>query len=150
MELNPNCSELVMRLNIPVKDVLEKLKTIGIYEVKFKRTFEDGTSFVYQELLDEKNKYLPDFRYHANIRVCGFENETEIIAHQHCSHQIFKTLDRIERLFGMNFHGHDGGSTYDYEEWLKNGKPDPEIEMDDEWKRKRVELLAKVKGFKRL
>lgn len=145
IELMPNCSELVMRLDIKDKSkILKELKTIGIEEVEFEERYYYSTTPKNKEkirlLVDKDNPNLPDFKYMANIRLYKNDDTKDWIvsAHQHCQHQLFPTLKKIQNHFGGEFYSDDGGSTGDYEEW--DGKP---IEDHNKW----VKVLKKKEDW---
>jgi hypothetical protein len=127
IELNPNCSELVLRLNenMSKREALRMLESIGIKEIEIPNKEFYGEWAIGDEntklLADKDNPNSPDFDNHATLVLSeGYMDERDglsIVAHQHCQHQLFPTLDKIERELGLEVEPWDGGSTNAYEEW---------------------------------
>lgn len=102
--------------DIPKMDDVTK-KLLGI----------DESRTIKGQLIDIDNPNIPDFESHATISVDTYKDyygdEVVITAHQHCQHQLFPTLKKIEEHFVSDVEGFDGGGPSDYEEWLENGCP---------------------------
>jgi len=129
MKLNPNCSELVIRLNLPKKELLKELKKIGIEEKKIENWYDFDKKSVAM-LYDEDNPNIPDFEGQAQVwlskisgMICGEGENWGVMAHQHCQDRMFPTLKKISDHFNMEVEGHDGGSVNDYEEWIDGNCP---------------------------
>ena len=163
MKLNPNCSEVICRLPLDTdmsrEDALKKLAEIGIKEIELKnKDFYDygeerGTMLL---LFDKDNSNTPDFANKSTINLQrrgeGYNEETDepndegaywaVIANQHCQHQIFPTLFKLERHFEL-IPGEDmwseGGSMSDYNEWDQQPIKNYNKEFKDKWKNRRIE-----------
>ena len=151
--LNPNCSELVIRLpsDMSREEILEELKKIGIYEVDIKNWWSWGGSEEDRKfegyLFDKDNPNSPDYEYHAYIelrdgRPYGI-NGYIISASQHCQHQLFPTLRKIEKHFNTEVESYDGGSTTPYEDWISQGEPKID-NYNEAHKAKRIKLLLEL------
>ena len=143
MKLNPNCSEIVIRLpDIKKKEVLRELKTIGIKQANvagFWGFYGDDPKLTDKEkeermmyknmLVDGDNPNSPDCDSHAHVTIergerTGYDylhGQYLIWAHQHCQRQLFPTLHKIAKHFGVDPEGNDGGGSGDYEEWVAGG-----------------------------
>lgn len=155
--LNPNCSEIIMRLDISKKNVLKRLEKIGIKEIEFNEIdiydwgkTEDKT----KEIADKNNPNIPDFNNLAHIQIHEGEWNTPeekgiektksyVYAHQHCQHQMFPTLKKIEdELQGdlLDEPFSSGGSIENYEDWKDKEEKIPNYQ-DDKSRKKRNKLV---------
>lgn len=148
MTLNPNCSELVFKLDEKIKtkrEALEKLAKIGIYEVEIDNYYdysEESKKEKVAMLVDEDNPNLPDFEYHAGLTLDKDPEGFVISFHQHCQAQGFPTLDKIERKFDGIWQPNDGGGLGDYEMW--DGKIGKGV-LNKEQKARRIKVINEAK-----
>lgn len=164
-ELNPNCSELVIRLPeeyTTKKDILRELKELNIKQadvVGFWGFYYDDTKLTDKEkeecamyknmLVDADNPNSPDCEHHATIHIArggtGYDyphGQYLIWAHQHCQNQLFPTLHKIAEYFGVEPEGNDGGSSENYDEWVAGGcLPIENYNEKNEWAQKVREKL---------
>lgn len=152
--LNPNCSELIMRLDISKKEALEELEEIGIKEIELTNgEFWGKNAFGNKDkkekwLADRDNPNIPDFKNTATLAIDKGDinsNKKEkdkctIVAHQHCQHQLFPTLKKIENHLGVEWEAYDGGSIEEYDGWLETGDDIPN-HQDEETMKKRARLV---------
>ena len=158
MIFNPNCSELVVKLNpnITKREAVAELAKIGIFYLPY---LEDFWSFgdnvddnVYRDyLVDFNNPFSPDYTHHATVCLNvgdifdSGESYVYIMANQHCQSQMFETLKKISDLFNEDVHAYDGGSIDSYDEWVRAGsKPNTSWDLSDEIKLKRARTLVKA------
>jgi len=129
--LNPNCSEMVMKLEdvSTVKEAIELLRSEGFIVEKINR-YVDFSKDKSVEIMDKDNPNLPDFAHGAHLSIYKGDydagNGIYIVGHQHCQHQLYATIYRLESIFGGDFEGYDGGYDFEdcYNNWLDKGKPD--------------------------
>ena len=130
MILNPNCSEVVCKLeNVgSVAEAKKLLKDIGI-EVASMRNyirFSDNRGGGY--LMDTDNPNSPDFENGSYLAVRNTSYQEfggkgiYIEGHQHCQSQMYPTIDKIQKELGCTFEGYDGGGGFEelFEEWKKD------------------------------
>ena len=76
-------------------------------------------------LSDIDNPSLPDIENGASLYISSpgeYDNpNVSIIGHQHYQVQLYPTINKIERQFGVKPEGHDGGYSFedDYHNWLR-------------------------------
>jgi hypothetical protein len=122
--LNPNCSEVVCRLDVKTVDEAKKqLKRIGINvvgQMDWYMNFDDEP--IKDFIIDTDNPNSPDFANQAQIALVeDFEGEgIFIVEHQDSQHQTYPTLKKIEDGLRVEFYGYDGG--YNFEEYYKGWK----------------------------
>ena len=155
MRLNPNCSELVLRLddNWTKKEFIEECKRIGIYfiEINSKEFYKWDTSGDKMIVVfDKDNPNMPDFTNTSSMILYedgeenGYGDEgLRVDCHQHCQHQLFPTLFKIENHFGGEVFGQDGGSSGGYYEWINKGHKPIKNYQDAISRKKRKELLKR-------
>jgi hypothetical protein len=140
----PNCSEVVLHIpNLKKRQLLARLKKIGIHEEVIEGYYEWSPNEKERVIVDCDNPALPDYRWHSILRIlndytgCGsYKGGCCVVGNQHCQTQMFPTMKKI-RDFVVNEHGYDtewqgddGGSEWDYENWIKQGCK-PVINMDE-------------------
>ncbi len=160
MLLNPNCSEVVLRLKGFTREhILTELKKIGIIEVEISEgdifeLFEDDD---YRKLLgDIDNPNIPDFEKYAFLEILDGLKEYDIYegayisGDQHLQEQLFPTMYKIVEYFNKNFPdfteewtGFDGGTMEYYENWIEEGMP----EIEDFQSERSKELRKKYCKF---
>jgi len=156
--LNPNCSEIVFRLNIPKKETLKRLEKIGVKEIEFDCSDlyslhkEKGEKT--KELGDIDNPNIPDFKNSAHVSLGDGEwdrpekegidkSKSHIYAHQHSQHQMFPTLLKIENEFQDVLEEEpfsSGGSIEPYDDWKNEEETIPNYQ-DEGGKEKRNRLV---------
>jgi len=158
MKLNPNCSELVIRLplNITKKRAIKELKKIGIYFIDYPAN--DWYHWVSSKpnetvpiILDLDNPNMPDFENTASMHIYGnresdgYETQgVRIQCHQHCQHQLFPTVKKIIDHFpNSEIGGQDGGSTFDWDDWIEKGCKKIKNYQSKENRKKRDDLLKR-------
>jgi len=139
--LNPNCSELVLRIEkYSQAEVLRILRERGI--IPAMATDTPNESWFWRYLFaDQENQNIPDYTYHASIGLV----DRNIEAGQHNQHQLFLTMYRIREALKAALPGFDedwqsnGGSTEFYQEWIEEGQPAFPDYQDEQSKRLRAE-----------
>lgn len=140
----PNCSEIVLHIpGMKKAELIELLEGSRIREVEIQGWYAAiGNDESYLMLEDDQNPSLPDFNHHSRLNIeedysgCGtYQGGVCVIGHQHCQHQMFPTMKRIEDLVNaeghdVHWHGDDGGSEEDYEEWITAGADAKKTEID--------------------
>jgi len=121
--LNPNCSEMICRLPTASMDEAKKmLEGIGLelVDMPWYISFSDDVEKDY--IVNPENPNSPDYMYHAYLHlVKDFEEKgIFVVGHQHCQHQLYSTIDKIEQALKVSFFGSDGG--YDFDEEYKDWK----------------------------
>ena len=96
--LNPNCSELVIRVYCSRKKALQLLNSNGINSVQ----------------LSNKNIWFEDCE---SSFMCG-----------DCDHDAFSIMRKIAVLFDSEVYPYDGGNIENYEDWLDGSKNPSSIE----------------------
>jgi hypothetical protein len=117
-------------------EALEKLREIGVFEITVPShvlySWYDKDSDDTESLLaDNDNPNMPDFALHATLEIHSkYEDRDDykesnfyIVGHQHCQHQLFPTMRKIEKHLQGKWIEWDGGSLNEYEEWLASGEP---------------------------
>ena len=155
MLLNPNCSELVLRLpdDYTKEQVIEMLKDLGIYyiEIPSNDIYEwDNSGDKMSVIFDKDNPNMPDYENGATIHIYGDGEDNgygddgiRIDGHQHCQHQLFPTLKKIQDELSGEVYGQDGGSANEYEEWVHNGCKPIKDYQSKKSKKKRDSLLKR-------
>lgn len=146
--LNPNCSEVIFRPSEDMtrRQLVRALKEIGIHEVDILGYYSWEPNEKVKMLLDVDNPNIPDFENHATLDISQRDPEDEepyevrIVGSQHCQHQLFKTMRKIEKSVRGSWEGYDGGTTADYENWIEDGEPVVE-DYQKKHKEKRDDLL---------
>jgi hypothetical protein len=133
MLLNPNCSEIVCKLPFETmekaKEEMEKIGVVSL-SVPWYITFDDEAM---GQLFDKDNPNSPDFENSAHLYLQeNFEGEgIFVVGHQHCQHQLYATVKKIEDATGEEFGGYDGG--YDFKKcytgWRKRKTPVADYQM---------------------
>lgn len=121
----PNCSEVVLRLKVSPEEALARLQAVGIGVMRMtKREFwgikvvPEETGELEEMLVDCDNPLLPDTTWHAVLRVIpDWDGGPAVVGHQHCQHQLFPTMLKIEKVLGGRWEGYDGGSIEGYRQW---------------------------------
>ncbi len=126
MLLNPNCSELVLRLKgFTREQILSELKKIVIIEVDL----EDE----WPQLADRDNPNIPDFTSNAFLEILEDLEYSGLYieAGFHADPQIYPTMYKIVEHFKKSFPNfteewiaQDGGWLGLYEEWIEKGRPE--------------------------
>jgi hypothetical protein len=129
VELNPNCSEVVFQLRgfKAREEALQMLNKIGIFEIEVVDgdfwDISSGDETTTKMLSDVDNPNLPDFANQAtleikdNLEFFGFS----IVGKEHSQAQLFSTMKKIEKRFGGDWFGNDGGSDENYRDWISKG-----------------------------
>jgi hypothetical protein len=101
--INPNCSELVIRLpgDITAKELFRRLDKVGFDD----HYFENATV---------------ELRGHSL-----YGDGPIIMGSQHCCAEMYPLLNAISKEFKAPVEGHDGGSVTEYDDWVSQGCPDP-------------------------
>lgn len=149
MLLNPNCSEIVAKLDVgSIQEAREIIEDIGMKVIRYDPyiSLYSGSRFNerYWIIVDPKSKNSPDFKCHARLTISrGAYYDEEgiwIDGHQHSQHQLYETIKRIwDVIPGIEFMGHDGGGSFNeiYGEWVDKGAQpieDFQTEIRDEIK----------------
>ena len=122
----PNCSEVVFRLRDGLEKALELLRCAGIDVARVPKAEFWGGDFGIPEnegceevqIVDAENPLLPDTRWQAALwLVPEWDGGPAIVGHQHCRHQLFPTMLKVEKVLRGRWRGHDGGSTEEYRAW---------------------------------
>lgn len=121
----PNCSEVVFRLDAVGMDrALELLRCAGIDVARMPKvefwgfgiSEDEGCEEV--QIVDAENPLLPDVKWHAMLWLApDWDGGPAIVGHQHCQHQLFPTMLKIEKVLRGRWQGYDGGSTEGYRAW---------------------------------
>lgn len=149
MLLNPNCSEVVAKLDVTTKqEAKEILEDIGLKVIRYDPyvSLYSGGHFSekYWMIIDPKNPNSPDFKCSSHLAISKnayFDDEgIWIDGSQHSQHQMYSTIKRIsDALPEVEFTGHDGGGSFNelFDEWIKKGAvqiEDFQTEIRDEIK----------------
>jgi hypothetical protein len=149
MLLNPNCSEVVAKLDVgSIQEAREILEDIGMKVIRYDPyiSLYNGSRFNdrYWIIVDPKSKNSPDFKCHARLTISKASYYDEegiwIDGSQHSQHQLYETIKRIwDMMPGIEFMGHDGGGSFNeiYDEWVDQGAQpieDFQTEIRDEIK----------------
>lgn len=140
MELNPNCSEVVLRLDGYAREqVLEALALFGI-TLSGKARGSGGWSMM--EMADDSSPYVPDYAHGATIELIQFDapdgTRLWLEAFQDSQPQLFPTMDRIADVLRLAFAGFEAdwkgssGSIEHYHDWIAAGRPDVAGDSPDE------------------
>ena len=131
----PNCSEIVLHIpQLKKRQLLAHLRKIGIHEEIIEGYYEWSPNEKERVIVDFDNPALPDYRWHSILRIindytgCGaYKGGCCIVGSQHCQTQMFPTMKKIrdfvvnERGYHTEWQGDDGGSTVEYENWIRKG-----------------------------
>jgi hypothetical protein len=144
----PNCSEVVFNIqDMTIEEVRKIMGQHGIEEIEIEGFYSHDDE-PRKLIADVDNPNMPDISHHATLELredyqaCGNYQGINFVGHQHCQHQLFPTMKKIEGIFGGEWMGDDGGSTTGYEEWRDCNKRPPKNYQD-----KIIIYLQTGKGF---
>jgi len=124
--INPNCSELIIRLGkITKREAKKLLKQLGIKEVVPRKELnwpEDNPFSDSRILIDEDNRQLAENPRGGVMfleRDPDYGNDLVVVYHQHCQPEGFPTLYKISKALGEEVIANDGGYIDEYENFYK-------------------------------
>lgn len=135
MFLNPNCSEIILRLckKYTRKELIRKLSKIGIYVTDIPRFWPLEGRTLINALIDRDNIMIPDFVHYAVASLNGHKNGVwEVWFEQHCQIQLYPTIKKITENFKYTFNCDEIYLDEYYNYLIKQENKDIEDERPDE------------------
>lgn len=137
VELIPNCSEIVCRIDLSQLALLKK----NGYSIIGKKDLKDSWNSDLHLMTPsgEKIRFVEkDDLANSDVIICGDYDR-----------EFYPILKEVSELIGEEIMGHDGGGTYSYEEWLETYEKESRLSELELLIHKNKELIKEQKKIKR-